>query len=287
MAVLPSKTDPTLAAMAAEMEAQAKAELPRAYLGGSSIGDPCERKLWYRFRWAGKEHFGANTLANFEDGHASEAIMANRLRLVPGVQLVTHGDDGNQIGWKDLGGHFGMNCDGHILGVLQSPKTWHVWEHKATNPDKFKKLEKLKADYGEKAALKKWDGTYYAQAQVYMYYAGLTRHYLTCCTAGSREWTSVRTEADSGEAEDLIRKAERIICSDAAEQLNRVSSDPAYYLCRWCSFSGICHRGEPVQKNCRTCSKSEPTENGQWTCKKYKKEIPFDFQLKGCNGWHT
>lgn len=285
MVALPKTAeDPTLIAMEKVMEAESQHEPPRPYLGMSAIGDPCARKLWYQFRWFAKPSFGAKTLANFADGHYAEDLMAERLRKVPGVELTTHLEDGNQIGFVDIGGHFRGHMDGRIKGIYQAPKTKHVWEHKAVNPDKFKKLNAFKESHDEKAALQQWDPIYYGQGVVYMHYDNTDRHYLTCSTAGSRDWTSVRTEANPEHAQELIRKAEMIISSDDAPQ--KVRTDPAYFWCRWCTFADICHRGADAEKNCRTCKSSEPVDGG-WKCNKYGQNIPLEFQRKGCDEWNS
>ena len=51
MGNLPDLTvDPTLEAMRAVTEAEAAKESPRRYLGASSLGDRCERRLYYKLR---------------------------------------------------------------------------------------------------------------------------------------------------------------------------------------------------------------------------------------------
>ena len=269
--------DPTLSAVDAAIEA-AQSRSMRPYLGMSAIGNPCERALWYQFRWAIQPEFNAATLYRFADGHKSEDIMAERLRMVKGIELYTVGADGNQFGFSDFGGHFRGHMDGAIKGLLQAPKTWHVWEHKATNEAKFKKLGKLKQELGEKNALKEWDYTYYAQAILYMHYSGMERHYLTCATAGTRDHISVRTEANPDEAKKLIAKAERIIFSDRAPM--PISTDASFYLCKWCPAKGFCFPDVYGQQkpllNYRTCALVTPQRDGTWTRK--GQVIHFDMQ---------
>lgn len=283
MAAIPLiNIDPTIQAMKVALEEVAAADKPRPYLGMSSIGDECSRKLWYQWRWFDANVFDADTLARFADGHASEDITADRLRKVPGINLVTHLSTGKQIGYSDIGGHFKGHLDGQIEGLLQAPKTKHVWEHKCVNEAKFKKLEKLKEELGEKQALAKWDEIYYAQAVLYMFYADLTRHYLTVTTPGSREITSCRTEANNDYARELIAKAESIICSEEPPQ--KLSQDPSFYKCKWCNFSDVCHYQAPILQHCRTCAFSQPIEGGKWECKAWG-EIPYEGQLQGCDQW--
>lgn len=276
--------DPTLDALKTAMEKEAAADKPRPYLGMSSIGDECSRKLWYQWRWFADNEFDADTLARFADGHASEDITANRLRKVPGVSLTTHLCDGHQIGYSDIGDHFKGHMDGQIEGLYQAPKVKHVWEHKCVNESKFKKLEKLKNELGEKNALKEWDPIYYAQAVLYMFYSGLKRHYLTVSTPGSREITSCRTIADDDYARDLSRKGEIIICSEQPPE--KLAQDPSFYQCKWCSFSEVCHYNAKPKQHCRTCQHSKPVDGGKWECKAFG-ELPYEAQLIGCDQWSS
>ena len=242
MVALPSLSipDPTLAAADAELEARAKAEKPRDYLGMSAIGRPCGRQIWYDFHQPIRENFKADTLKRFDDGHRSEDIMAFRLRMVSGVQLWTvDPETGQQFSLSDFDGKFKGHMDGVILGLLQAPKTPHVWEGKSVNEEKFAKFKKLKATLGEKATLTKWDEVYFAQAQSYMGYADLTRHYLTVCTPGVRDWDSCRTEFDVEAFIKIKDKARRII--EARAPLAKISNDPNWYMCKWCRYHERCH----------------------------------------------
>jgi hypothetical protein len=278
MAKLPEQKDPTLEAMATEMEL-AMNEPARGHLGASMIGDACMRKLWYSFRWTATPAFEAATLARFDDGHRSEAIMADRLRLVREIELHTEDADGKQFGFKDCGGHFAGSADGMIRGLLQAPKTPHIWEHKCCNEKKVAQLEKLKLEHGEKQALMHWDAIYYAQAQVYMHYFGMTRHYLTCATPGTRDVTSVRTEYDASYALSLVAKAEQIIASEVPP--TRLTERKDDFRCKWCTFKEQCHYDAICAENCRTCRHSRPVDSG-WHCLKQNLPIDLETQRLGC-----
>lgn len=285
MAALPAAAavDPTLAAVQTAVEARAAADAPRRYLGMSSIGQPCERRLWYSFRLAVREQFDAPTLWRFEDGFRCEDVMANRLRLVPGVHLRTVDPrTGEQFGFADLGGHFKGHADGLVTGLLQAPKALHVWEAKAVNEAKLGKLAKLKAA-GEKAALKQWDAVYWAQAVLYMAYADAPRHYLTASSPGAREMVSVRTDSDLDAARRLREKAQRIIA--APEPLPKISADPAWYECKLCPAHALCHGNGRALVNCRTCVHATPEldGDGRWSCARSAgATIPDDVQRTGC-----
>lgn len=241
MALIPEVVDPTLAAIDREMERRAALEPRRSYLGASAIGDECERKLWYSIRpEIPRKPFDAASLKRFEDGHRGEALMAERLRMVPGVELWTVDEvTGGQIGGTLYGGRFGWHVDGVIRGLLQAPETPHVWEHKQVGQKKFDEFRKLKAAVGEKATLAAWDPVYFAQGVLYMELLDLTRHYLTVSTPGGRETLSCRTEAKPVMAKAVLAKAKRIL--DAVEPPVRLSERPEFFKCKWCDFREACH----------------------------------------------
>jgi len=234
------QADPTLEAADRELEARSRREPRRNYLGISAIGHACRRKLWYDVHQPITEQFSAATLKRFEDGHKSEDLMAIRLRMAAGIQLWTvDPDTGQQFECSDFGGRFKGHMDGVILGLHQSPRTPHVWEGKAVNEKKFANFKKAKAQYGEKGALEQWDYVYWCQAQAYMGYFDLTRHYITVCTPGVRDWDSARTEFDADAFMKIKDKAQRIL--ESPIPLAKVSTSPSWFECKYCVYHDVCH----------------------------------------------
>lgn len=282
-----SAGDPTLAALDAALEA-ASGEAPRPYLGASQIGNPCSRALWYSFRWtSGARAIPASGLRRINDGHRGEQVLIDLLRAVPGITLWTEDPEqpGSQIGFADLGGHFRGNLDGVIEGIHQAPATAHVWEAKICNEAKVRKLEKLKAEKGEKQALEAWDEVYFAQAQIYMRAMKLTRHYLTVATPGVRDIVSCRTDYQPKVAKALLEKAKAIIT--APRPPLRISENPAWYQCKFCDHHAVCHGGRLPKMSCRTCAHSTAhlMEASPWTCDLYQKVISVEEQRRGCESY--
>lgn len=282
MAAIPSPEDPTLAAIDRQIEA--KQETWRALsLSMGAIGSPCDRALFYSFRWARSPvAFPADALKRFEDGHHGEAVQAARLRLVDGVILWDRDPNRGDKQWafSDCGGHFQGRIDGVIIGLLQAPKTPHVWEHKQVEEKSQRKLEKLKENLGEKNALFAWKPGYWSTAQLYMHYTELTRHYMTVATPGGRHTISVRTDYDKHSADQLAERAHRVIY--ATRTPPRISDNPAWHECRWCDHHAVCHQGEMPPRNCRTCLASTPVDDG-WRCDRWNKPLSREEQEKGCN----
>jgi hypothetical protein len=138
--------DRTLLEIDKALEEKKAKENPRHYMGMSQIGEECWRKLYYGFRNAEYKAWGASSIKATEDGFAQEIVMAERLRMLPYIELHTLDEKtGNQIAFSLLLDHFRGHCDGIIKGIIESPQTWHIWEHKSVNADKFAKLLKLRA----------------------------------------------------------------------------------------------------------------------------------------------
>ena len=268
----------TLETVDADMEL-AQDTRPRAYLGASSIGKACVRDLFYGFRWYSNVTFPASTIRKFEDGFASEDIMAARLKRV--VDLETHDPvSGKQFGFSAIDGHFKGHCDGLLPhGTLESTKP-AVWEHKCSGEKVFQKLHKLKVEHGEKNAMREWNPVYAAQADIYMLHFNMEAHYLTVNSAGSRDHISIRTDFDAERSNFYMNRAERIIASDKPPP--RIGRDKTDFRCRFCDHVGVCWDGEPGQVNCRTCRHSYAAADAAWVCQKHTKVLDRSAQEDGC-----
>lgn len=237
-------TDPLIQQVYNLLEEERAKESPRKYLGASSIGDPCERKLWYRLNQPEKaKPANAKLILSANDGHRSEEIMADLLRRVPGVKLSARESLNLPYRFSDMGGKFAGHLDGIIEGIPLAPKVTHVWENKSCNETKFKKLLNIKETVDDDRQLEAWDektgNLYYAQAQIYMHYLDIPRHYMTVCLSGTRDFTTIRTPYNKDIAINLIEKADRIITYKAAPL--GVSQNPDFYLCKMCEFKDYCH----------------------------------------------
>ena len=273
--------DPTLASADAGLEERENARRARNYLGMSSAGD-CARKQAYRHSMVGAEPFTAATLKNFADGHRTEDLVIERLRLAEGVTVIDRDPEtGRQIEVSDHSGHFLGHLDGEIFGLHQAPKTPHVLEIKCVKEKGFATFQKLKDKVGEKNTLREWNETYYAQHQLYMLYRGRTRGYMVVASAGGRDWASCRTDFNRELAEYYVERARQIIF-ERDRLPDRISENVHFWKCRWCEFGAVCHEGAAPARNCRTCVWGLPVDDGKWHCRFYDSELDFKTQLMGC-----
>lgn len=203
----------------------------RDYIGASSIGSECPRKLWYRFNKY-PEEFNADSLRRFADGHAVEERILNWLKAIPNIKVWAHDDNGEQFGFSALDGRY----QGHYDGVIRIDGITYVLEIKAST--KQSTLINLGEKFPEPFVLEQWNEEYYAQAMTYCKFAGIENHLLLCADAGGRKLHIVRTPYNAAYADALMLKAERI--ADAKEPPNKVGGKN-YWKCKMCSFYGICY----------------------------------------------
>lgn len=204
----------------------------RAYIGASSIGSECPRKLWYQLKGY-PQKYDAKSLRRFDDGHAVEERILNWLRQIPNIKLWTHDENGEQFGFSTLGGLY----QGHYDGVIEIDGILYVLEIKAST--KQGDLIRLGEKFPEPFVLEQWNEEYYAQAMTYCKFANIENHLLICADAGGRKLHIVRTPYNAEYADALLMKAERI--ANAKEPPNKVGGRN-YFKCKMCSFYGECYK---------------------------------------------
>ena len=249
---------------------ESKPDEHRAHLGASLIGHPCERRLWFTFRWTGKEKFDGRMLRLFSTGQREEPRVVEELR---GIGCEVHADDGQaQFRVSACDGHFGGSMDGAVLGLPEAPATWHVLEVKTHSAKSFKDL----STKGVQAS----KPMHYAQMQTYMHLGELERALYYAVNKDTDETYLERVAYDKAFAEQLVAKAQRIISAEAPPQ--RLSNDPAWFDCKFCPFHEHCHWTRFPESNCRTCVHSTPTANAQWECASKKRTLTLAQQRQGC-----
>jgi len=271
MANLPDQTPPTVQAIYDTYIARNE-EWRRAHLGASLIGRECNRELWYSFRWSQKPDFSGRLLRLFETGHLAEPRLTKNLRDA-GIKVIdTDQETGEQFVFRDCGGHMGGSMDGCAHGFVESKK-WHVLEYKTINDKGFAALKRH--------GVRKEKPEHFAQMQCYMHWSGMYCAYYFCVNKNTDEIYGERVKFDKKTAMTFIAKGDLIIYSP--KPLDKITDDPAFYKCKFCDYSDICHRNKLPEINCRTCAHSTPMrENGEWGCEKHNKKISFSEQCAGC-----
>lgn len=252
----------------------------RPHLGASIIGRECTREIWMTWRWAVKRTFEGRMLRLFKRGHLEEAWVIDDLRAI-GVAIEDEDPDtGEQWQFSWLGGHFGGSCDGLIRGgVPGAPKAMHVFECKTASAKQFATLRKK----GVRAAKPE----HYTQMNTYIHgfrERGLKIEralYVSVCKDNDDIYTE-RLHFDQGSADAALHRAKLVV--KLQEPPAKISQDPSRIPCAYCAMRGPCQleRVEDLERNCRTCIESTPTETGEWRCELLGRSLSVDEQREGC-----
>jgi hypothetical protein len=277
MATIPTiEQDPTLQAIDAAMVLRSF-EDARPYLGASSIGQPCSRRLWYSFRWYTKPHFPGRILRLFNRGHLEEGrIIA--LLLAAGIEVWQQDENGKQFRISGSHGHYGGSGDGIARGLPDLPPgTPVVLEFKTHNDKSFASIVK---DGVRASKLVHW-----VQTQQYMRKMSIA---VTLYVAVNKNDDSLYMELipiDTAAADQYIERADKLIWMK--EEPARIGNPPSpgNFECKWCDHKPVCWLKAEPDRNCRTCAKSEPMQTGDavWRCNLHNLDIPKEVQLIGCD----
>ena len=272
MATLPAPPTPTLTAIWQSYVDREAKEPRRGHLGASVIGRPCERQLWYAFRWAYQEQFEGRMLRLFERGHREEDWVARDLRATGATVHQVDPRTGQQFRLTcPDNAHISGSMDGCIIGLKEAPKTWHVWECKTHNAKSFANLVK---DGVKVAKPEHW-----AQMQLYMRWSGMTRALYTAVNKDTDALHLERIRVDKEAGARLEARAIRIV--NATEPPPGISTDPAHWQCKFCPAYELCFGAQMAAVNARTCIHATPEPDGTWTCAKCG-TISEEQQAKPC-----
>lgn len=245
-----------------------RAEEPRAHLGGSVLGHPCDRWLWLSFRWAVQPTFTGRVLRLFRRGLNEEDTIMSDLRAI-GIDVRSSQER------VTFGSHVGGSVDAIIeSGVPGATKSRHIGEFKTHNKKSFDALVK--------DGVEKSKPEHFVQMQVYMAGSKIDRAlYVAVCKDDDRIHTE-RIHFDKVVAEKAITRGQRIALADRMPE--PLSADPSWYQCKWCPAHKFCHFNQPTQHvNCRTCAHSTAKEDSTWRCERHDADdIPVEFQREGC-----
>lgn len=245
----------------------------RTHLGASLIGHECARHSWYVFRWARREKFSGRMSRLFNRGHREEERFIEWLRGI-GFQVWDLDPAGNQFRIAAVHGHFGGSLD----GVNKAPMRYRIdepmlCEFKTSGTGAgFTKLK----EKGVAVAKPR----HFAQMSSYGKFYGFRYALYICINKNDDDIYVEIVKLDWNLGEQLVRKAEEIILSKTPP--TKLAQSEAYFVCKNCNFAGVCHRNEPLEKNCRSCVFARPVENAAWFCEHHGAVIPADFIKQGC-----
>lgn len=221
----------------AAIDAKGKAEKQREYLGGSSVGQPCARRLQYDYLNARKNtgsEFPARTRRIFQRGHEVEEWLIGWMKDA-GFVVKSRGKDGGQFGFEDCDGRFKGHFDGVVVSGPDGFEYPALFEAKCLGDKGWKQL----ARHGVAKAYP----IYAAQVATYQAYGRLAQNpaFFVAVNANDMDIHLELVPFDQGLAQSSIDKAAKVLeASDHGETLPRATDDPASFVCRFCPFTEVC-----------------------------------------------
>lgn len=218
-----------------KLEEDNQKEERRNYIGGSSIGDPCKRKLQYRLIAVEPDKkFEGKTLRIFNAGHAYEEMAVGWLTRA-GWELRDRDRHGKQFGFS----HADDQIKGHVDGIItNSPLNEsypYLWECKSANDSTWKKFKKN--------GVEKTNKIYYAQIVVYQLFMQLTDvpALFTVVNKNTQEIYHERVPFNSEFAQQCTDNAALIVeATKHKELMPRIAFERDHFSCRFCEFNVRC-----------------------------------------------
>lgn len=209
---------------------------PRAYLGGSRLGEECARKLQYEYRGAKRKPIGATTHNIFAIGHASEDAVAKLLGEI--FDLRTEKPNGKQFGFSVAGGRIAGHIDGVICGGPEELGPYpYLWEAKAVAHKYWMAIKRN--------GVAKERPVYAGQVATYQAYMELTENpaLFSVCNRDTGEVYFERMPFDPALAQECSDRGVSVLqAEDAGELLPRPYPDETFFKCRFCDFAEECWR---------------------------------------------
>jgi hypothetical protein len=203
----------------------------RQYLGASSIGSECLRKVQYD--WMCDPQFPVQTLDIFERGHCSEDRTRRHL-IAAGFKFAPP----EQLKFETAGGLFRGHADGILVAGPQLPALRYpcVWEHKCLKSKGWKAIER--------DGLAGLYAPYAGQVAIYQAYLDVTNPALFSVT-NADDCTRLHflLPFDAQLAQSTSDRAVAVIkATQAGELLPRITDDPTDWRCKMCGHRDRCWR---------------------------------------------
>lgn len=248
----------------------------RTHLGASMIGRECAREIWYGFRWAKKPKFDGRMLRLFNRGHLEEGRFIAMLLMI-GMRVFQQDENGHQFRISEFGGHFGGSGDGVGVNCPDLPEgEIALCEFKTHGEKSFIKLKSV--------GLREAKPEHYIQMQVYMTKMGYRYGLYVAVNKNNDELYCAIVVNDGVTGESYIDRGRNIIFTTQAP--SKICKSAVMFKCKFCDYKEICHYGDDVEINCRTCEHSYPMEDGTWRCRINNDSVLLkEQQLIGCSNY--
>lgn len=281
----------------------------RTHLGFSMIGDECQRKLWYGFRWCKMPKPDPRVKRLFDRGHKEEDRFIDYLRGIgctvnpfdPSYRLfiknrcefVVTKIDAIALEQLTLEGYIDVSDDLHYINEANEQGiTYPVqWKVSASNGHSGGSLDSrgyLPESYGLTEEILFEFKTHGDKSFKELKAKGMKLskpvHYAQCCAYGYMMklnyvcYVAVNKNDDALHLEivPLNHKTGETLVMKAdriimsQEPPPRLHENPTFWLCKMCNYFPICHAKAEIDRNCRSCKHAEPAKDKLWVCNKHQ-----------------
>ena len=198
----------------------------RNYIGCSSIGNPCNRALWYAYHDAPSVEDKPQIKISFEIGKRLEDMILDYIEDA-GIKVIRPHETNHWLLCRDSEI---TQFQGHMDAVLVLNDESVVLEIKTAKSSRFQLFVKN--------GLKKWSQEYYAQMQSYMGMRGYSKGVMLAVNKDSSELHHEWVDFDSYFYNELRAKAESI--HEAEEPPERINKNSTYFMCARCRYKDTC-----------------------------------------------
>mgnify|MGYP003145826414 CR=1 FL=1 len=209
----------------------------RKYIGASSVGDECQRKIQYRYLnypVDPDKEFSARTLRIFQFGHNIEDYAAKWIRDA-GFDLRTEDKMGRQFGFSIANGEIKGHIDGVICSGPVDMGYPSLWENKSSNDKKFQSFVRM--------GVAKANPIYATQIALYQTYMDLT-DYPALFTLINKNTSEIYYELvpyNASLAQEASDRAVNILtAAKAGDILPRIAHTKDFFLCKFCEYRETC-----------------------------------------------
>jgi hypothetical protein len=191
----------------------------RDYIGASSIGHPCWRKIWFDYHGYDRGELPIRTRRIFDVGKLLEEYILDQVNLVTPIKRIKKSFVHVNYPW------FQGNVDAYLVRIEA------LLEIKTANHASFQQFVNQ--------GLRKWNEQYFGQVQAYMGLSGIPQTYVLAFDKNTAQFHDEFVKFDPEYYEVLELKAKAI--HDSESMPPRVSENPLWHLCKMCAFKEVCH----------------------------------------------
>jgi hypothetical protein len=223
----------------------------------------------YSYYWTSKTKVSGKLNRIFRAGDDIE------VRIVEALKSIGIETRDSQTTITDDTGHAGGSIDGIVSGVPDFGDM--LFEGKSMNHNNFLEMSRKHVQASKP--------THYVQMQMYMGRLNLPFALYVAMNKNTSDLYIEVVPFDEACFNNHVDLETHILECNHIEEFPMISSNPSWFTCKFCDFSHICHQGESVARNCRTCNSSYMEPGGLWICQESNVILSVKGQEEVCGAY--